>query len=117
MFAGALLAACASGGASSRTEESRLSGTLLVDNRGWKPVTVYISRRGELRRLGNVDAVSGRSFGLDQLAFAVDGRDEYLVARPLAGEPMRSEPFTFAPGRTTVWTIESVAAKSRLETR
>jgi hypothetical protein len=127
ILVGVLLTACVSGGVGSRAEGSELSAgeddggeisaALVVQNRSWKPVTVFVSKNGELRRLGNVDASRQRTFSLNQLPFAVDGRDHYLVARPLAGESFRSEAFAFSLERTTVWTIENKTAMSRLAVR
>jgi hypothetical protein len=119
ILAGAALSGCASGGigVDLDPQESEPSGALMVQNRSWKPMTVYVSKSGELRRLGDVEASSGRVFTLDQLPFTVDGRDGYLVARPLAGEPIRSEAFAFSQGRTTVWTIEKASTMTRLVVR
>lgn len=117
ILAGALLTACASGGTSSRIEGSEPSGTLMVQNRSWKPMTVFVSKNGEVRRLGDVEASSGRVFALDQIPFPVDGRDGYLLARPMAGAPVRSQAFAFSPGRTTVWTIENASTMTRLVVR
>jgi hypothetical protein len=117
ILVGVLLTACASGGVVPRGEESELAGSLMVQNRSWKPVTVYIAKGGQLWRLGTVDASRGRSFSPDQLSFAADGRDAYLVARPPAGDPFRSEAFTFSLGRATTWTIENAGAMSRLAVR
>jgi hypothetical protein len=124
LFAGALLTACVSGGVGSRAEGSELSNdgselsdALVVQNRNWKPVTIFMSKNGELRRLGDVEASSGRIFSLAQLPFMADGRDHYLVARPLTGESVRSEAFAFPMGRTTIWTIEKTSAMSRLAVR
>jgi hypothetical protein len=111
ILVGALLTACVSGGIGSRAEGSELSG---AEEDGSE---LFVSTNGELRRLGNIDPSRERTFSLAQLPFAVDGRDHYLVARPLAGESLRSEAFAFSLERTTVWTIENKTAMSRLAVR
>jgi hypothetical protein len=117
LLVGAVLIACASGGVGATTAGSERSGALVVQNNSWKPVTLFLSRNGEFRRLGEVEAAGARVFSVDQLPFAVEGRDVYLVGRPVAGETFRSEPFAFSLARTTVWTIENKTAMSRLAVR
>jgi hypothetical protein len=113
-----LLAACASGGNGYHAEEARERPSgLVVENHMWAPVTVYILRSGQPSRLGNIDGLGQRSFSLDKLRFAVDGSDVYLVARPLAGQPFRSEPFTFFRGGTAIWTIENSSQLSHVVLR
>jgi hypothetical protein len=114
---GTMLGACASGGGGAHTEESDRPSALMVQNRSWMPVTVYVSKSGVMRRIGAVEATSGRVFVLDELPFTPDGRDQYLVARPLSGDAVRSEAFAFSPGRTTIWTIEKAGSMSRVVVR
>jgi hypothetical protein len=119
ILAGALLTACASGGggAGYRAGTPELSSNLVVKNNSWDPVTVYVATSGQPLRVGSVDATSTRSFSLDSFRSAMEGRDAYLVARPLAGRPFRSEGFAFWPGHTTIWTIENRSALSQLVVR
>jgi hypothetical protein len=117
IFAWALLTACASSGAGYHDEALERPSTLTVENHSWAPVTVYIARDGVPWRLGDVEASSGRSFSLSSFGFTTDGRDVYLVARPLAGSSFRSEEFAFMQGRTTVWTIENASSLSTVVMR
>jgi hypothetical protein len=112
----ALFTACASGGATYSDEEP-VRSNLVVENNSWGPVTVYISSSGQPWRLGAVDGSSKRTFSLDKFRSAVDAGAVYLVARPLAGNPFRSETFTFSLGGSATWTIEAAPEMSHVVLR
>jgi hypothetical protein len=117
LIAGALFTACASGGAGNGAEAPTPSISLVVENHSWGPVTVYLSASGLRLRIGVVDGMSTRGFPLDRFRSAMEGHDVYLIARPLAGQPFRSQDFLYSPGRTTIWTVENQSALSQVVVR
>lgn len=120
IFAGALLSACASGGAvraTQRAEAPESSTSLVIDNRYQVMVTVYLATSGKPYRIGDVAGSSERTFSLDEFRFALDGREAFLVARPQTGHPVRSDAFRLAQGRTMMWTIEQVRALTQVASR
>jgi hypothetical protein len=112
-----MLTACASVGGGSHDQAPEEPSALFVENRSWSPVTVYLSASGQAMRVGSVDSFSHQSFSLEKYPTALNGGDLFLVARPLAGRPFRSESFVYSPGRTTVWTIENQSSLSQLVVR
>ena len=120
IFAGALLSACASGGAigaAQRVEAPEQSTNLVIDNRYQVTVTVYLASNGRPWRLGDVDGTSERTFSLDRSRITLDGSEAFLVARPQTGHPVRSDAFRLSQGRTMVWKIEQVRALSQVAMR
>jgi hypothetical protein len=80
-------------------------------------MTVYVAGGGGFRRLGDVEGLSERFFSPSKVGALTSDMNAFLVARPLAGRPFRSEPLVFAPGRTLVWTIQNQPALSYLSVR
>jgi hypothetical protein len=114
ILVGVWLSACATVGGGPSSEASDDSGALVIENNSWSAVTVYLLASGQPWRLGSVESASARSFALDQHRYALSGRDVYLIARPLAGQPFHSDAFVIPMGRTTVWRIENATAMSTL---
>jgi hypothetical protein len=112
------LCACATSGnvGSRMNAEAWGGGAIVVENNSWDRVTVYLSREGNPRRIGEVNALSNGTFPVRNIAILPDGRDAMLVARPLAGTPFRSDKFSFNGG-TVVWTIENQTSLSHLSLR
>ena len=113
-----MLGACASSGAVGRAAAaSEGSAGLVVENNSWNRVTVYISRGGQLWRLGEVNALEKLRVSPNRIGFVADGRSTFLVAYPLAGDSFRSEPFSFPMGGMAVWTIENQSGLSHVSLR
>ena len=114
----ATLGACATlgGMAPRRASNSQPSG-LIVQNNGWNQVTVYLIQGGARLRVGEVAGFSTQVFPGNRLGMMTGGSSTFLVARPLAGTPFRSENLVFTAGRTLVWTIENQPAHSYLSLR
>lgn len=120
LVAGALGAgACATGGGVGYRAAAAdgASSAILIENNSWDPVTVYVSRSGQLWRLGDVPALGKIRFSAQRIGFVADGGTTYLVARPLAGRTYRSEPFMFPRGGVAVWTIENQTGLSHISVR
>lgn len=121
LIVSALLAACASGGASAHPEPAAVDNEaetndgpnhVVVSNQSWNRVTVYISQGSAVWRLGDVEAKSDRSLSLKNLGKSLFGT-VYFVGRPLAGTPFRSEAFEMNPrSGVPIWTIDNHAATS-----
>lgn len=117
----ALLAACASGGASAHPEPAAVDNEaetndgpnhVVVSNQSWNRVTVYISQGAAVWRLGDVEAKTDRVLPLKSLARTLVGT-VFFVGRPLAGMPFRSDAFEMSPhGGVPIWTIENHDATS-----
>jgi hypothetical protein len=115
VLAAAALAACAPAG-HLESAPSPAANRILVHNQSWARVAVYLARRGDLWRLGELDGLSDGSFSVPRWASA-DLDEVYFVARPLAGTSFRSESFSFAGGATAVWTIASQSTMSYVALR
>jgi hypothetical protein len=113
-----MLGACASSGAVGHAAAaSEGAAGLVVENNSWNRVTVYISRGGQLWRLGEVNALEKLQVPPTRIGFVTDGRSTFLVAYPLAGDAFRSEPFSFPMGGMAVWTIENQSGLSHVSLR
>ena len=114
-LAAAALGACAPAG---RPESgpSPVVSRVLVHNYGWDNVTLYLAQRGTLWRIGDVSGLSDVNLPIPRRVLA-DLDEVYLVARPIAGRPFRSEPFMFPRGTTAIWTIENPPAMSHVALR
>lgn len=114
-----LVGACASSGSvGQRAAEANGGPTgLVVENNSWNRVTVYLSRSGQLWRIGDVNALDKAAFPMKSLGMLTDGRNTYLVAHPIAGQSFRSETFLFPNGSTAVWTIENQPGLSHVVVR
>jgi hypothetical protein len=114
----AMLPACASSDALSDRGSSQpgISG-LIIRNNNWNDMTVYLVQGGARLRVGEVSGFSQEVFPAARLGMLTGGTGAFLVARPLAGRPFRSENLTFTPGRTLVWTIENQPSHSYLSLR
>jgi hypothetical protein len=120
----ALLGACASSGiethaepgvAQDSAEESGAPTHVIVNNRSWDQVTVYITESGTAWRLGEVAAMTERTLPLRQVGASLLGRSAQLVARRVSGAPVRSESFDVSPRMgIPAWTIENHGAFSSL---
>lgn len=113
------LTGCASRGSVGQraAAANRPTASLLIQNNSWDRVTVYISRGGQLWRLGDVSSMAQLRVPAESAGLYADGRTTYLVAHPLAGQAFRSEPFTFPIDGEAVWTIENQASLSHVSIR
>jgi hypothetical protein len=112
----AALAACAPVTRAGETPRPA-AGAVVVRNYKADYVTIYIARRGGMTwRLGELSGFGDRMFSLPASALA-DVDEVYLVARPLAGQPFRSESFVIPSGATAVWTIEGQTSLSHVAVR
>lgn len=111
--------ACASGGGVGYRAAAAAgeSSAIVIENNSWDRVTVYVSRSGQLWRLGDVAALGKSKFSAKTIGFVADGRSTYLVAHPLAGQSYRSEAFMFPSGGVAVWTIENQSGLSHVSIR
>jgi hypothetical protein len=120
IIAWTLFTGCASGGASYVDQAAQApepSTALFVENNSWSRVTVYLAISGQSTRIGDVESMSRRTFSLEKVSTAQNASDLYFIARPLAGQPFRSQSFMYSPGRKTVWTIENQSSLSQLVVR
>jgi hypothetical protein len=118
----ALLGACASGGVGTRAEQgvaddgaeqSEAPTHIVVNNRSWDQVTVYVSQGTAEWRLGEVAPMTQRTLPLRHLGASLLGRSAQFVGRRLAGASLRSESFDVSPGMgVPTWTIENHGAFS-----
>jgi hypothetical protein len=115
ILAFASLAACATPGRSALAP-SPAAAQVVVHNYNWDRLTVYLTRRGSSWRLGAIDAFGEAKFVVPHAALAV-AEEVYLVARPIAGRPFRSEAFVFSVGGTADWTIQNQVALSSVMVR
>ena len=114
----ATLGGCAtSGGMATRRASNVEPSGLIVQNNSWNQVTVYLLQGGARLRVGEVAGFSTQVFPGSRLGMMTGGTGTFLVARPLAGTPFRSENLMFTPGRMLVWTIENQPAHSYLSLR
>jgi hypothetical protein len=90
---------------------------LVIRNNNWNPMTIYLVQGGARLRVGQVEGFSQEVFPAARLGMLTGGTDTFLVARPLAGRPFRSDNLVFTPGRMLVWTIENQPAHSYLSVR
>jgi hypothetical protein len=117
-----LLGACASGGARAdqsvvddAVEQGEAPTHVVVNNRSWDQVTVYISQGTATWRLGEVSAMTQRTLPLKHVGKWLLGRTAQFVGRRLAGASLRSESFDVNPGMgVPTWTIENHGAFSYL---
>jgi hypothetical protein len=117
-----LLGACASGGAGIRAERSVADDAaertdapthVVVNNRSWDQVTVYVSQGTAEWRLGEVAPMTQRTLPLKQVGASLLGRSAQFVGRRLAGASLHSESFDVSPGMgVPTWTIENHGAFS-----
>lgn len=112
LLAAAALSACASA-ARSENALSPVTTRLLVRNFSPEHVTLYLAGRGSKWRLGEIAGSGDVTLPVPRWALADIG-EVYLVARPLAGRPFRSESFFLPRGGTAIWTIESHPAMSHV---
>lgn len=113
------LGACASGGVGSPAEpraaevapsRSDAPTRIVVDNRSWDQVTVFIVVGSAQLRLGDVEPMTRRSLALKGAQSVLGHGSAYFVGRRLAGSVFRSESFDVNPeGGTPSWTIDSHA--------
>ena len=117
LAAGCATAGGAAGGQWSSSSSEGASG-LLIENHSWDLITVYISRGGQLLRVGEVAALSDIRFPARLLGAAVGDGRAFLIARVTAGGAFRSEPFLVpSGGGTVVWTIENQLGLSHVVVR
>jgi hypothetical protein len=117
-----LLSACASGGAGGGTgpavtsadaEPIEVPTHVVVNNRSWDQVTVFLTFGTVEWRLGEVEPMTERTLPLKHMSRAVVGRTVQLMGRRLAGGSLRSEGFDVNPGGgVPTWTIENNGAFS-----
>jgi hypothetical protein len=116
----AAMSACASGGnvgARAAAMGDMGLGAVVVQNNSWDRMTIYISRNGQLWRLGDVEALARGDFPMSDAGFFSEGHNTYLVARPLAGRSFQSETFLFPSGGVATWTIENQTGLSHVSVR
>ena len=108
-----LLSSCAALGPAAE-RHSRERNTLLVQNRGWDDVTVYVVRGETDIRVGVVQALSSRMFPLPS-SVAGPGTPIRLRGRKrLQDEVFTSHAFNMSPGEVARWTIEALPTLSSL---
>jgi hypothetical protein len=116
------LGACASAGTGSHMDRHVTEGSsawsgaptsVVVMNRSWDRVTVYVAQGTIEWRLGDVEPMSERTLALNNVGVSLLGRSANFVGRRLAGGTFRSEAFNvMANGGVPHWTIENYAAYS-----
>jgi hypothetical protein len=115
----ALLGACAS----SQLEPDELGvepsvTTLRIENNSWDRITVYaVTGAGQRISLGPVDANDSKTFSSRVFRSLARGSGTYLIARPLAGNPFRSDTFTLPVSGQVVWTVHNQRSLSSLVIR
>jgi hypothetical protein len=117
-----LLGACASGGMGTYAESSVADGAdesseapsqVVVDNRSWDRVTVYVTESTVVWRLGEVEPMTRRTLPLKKVGRSLLGRTAQFIGRRLAGGAFRSESFGVNAGSgIPTWTIENQAGLS-----
>jgi hypothetical protein len=113
----AMLGCATSGSMSERGAPNLEPSGLIVRNNNWNSMTVYLVQGGARVRVGEVNGFSQEVFPTSRLGMLTGGTGTFLVARPFAGRPFRSETLVFTPGRMLVWTIENQPAHSYLSVR
>ena len=118
----ALLGACASSGGATRATQAVAEEaadpndtptSVVVDNRSWDQVTVYLTQGTAVWRLGDVAAMTQRTLPLRHVGIALVGRNVQFIARRLAGPSFRSESFGMSAGMgIPTWTIANQSAFS-----
>ena len=79
---------------------------IAVDNRGWRPMLIYVEAGQTEHSLGAVPGRSSRSFSLPSGA-GDSTADLQLEARERgAGARVRSQPFRVASGQRISWTLQ-----------
>ena len=118
----ALLGACVSSGGGARTgqvvadeaaDPNDTPASVVVDNRSWDQVTVYLTQGTAVWRLGDVAAMTQRTLPLRHVGGALVGRNVQFIARRLSGPSFRSESFSMSAGMgIPMWTIANQSAFS-----
>lgn len=122
-----LLGGCASAGIGTH-EERRVADEgfdpgdaptqVVVNNRSWERVAVYITQNTEAWHLGEVEPMTRRTLPLKNAGEHLLGHTASFVGRPVAGTALHSESFSVNPGGgIPTWTIESSAALSSVSFR
>jgi hypothetical protein len=122
-----LLGACASTGGGIH-EERRVADDafdpadaptqVVVNNRSWERVAVYITQNTEVWHLGEVEPMTRRTLPLKNAGEYLLGRTASFVGRPVAGTALHSEAFSVTPGGgIPTWTIEQAAGLSSVSFR
>jgi hypothetical protein len=115
----ALSSACAS----SQLEPGELGvapsiTTVRIENNSWDRITVYaMTAAGQRISLGHVDANSSQTFASKSLRSLSPGSGTYFIARPLAGDPFRSDTFMLPMNGQVVWTVHNQRALSKVVIR
>ena len=92
--------------------------TLRIENNSWDRITVYaVTGGGQRISLGHVDANDSKTFSSKAIRSLSPGSGTYLIARPLAGDPFRSDTFTLPMSGQVVWTVHNQRSLSRLVIR
>jgi hypothetical protein len=94
--------------------EPAAPATLLVENRHWLDVDIYVAQSGNRSRLGTVTATSTRDFTFPRSVVAQLAPIQ-LVASPI-GSPstLVSESIVVKPGTHVSWTLQSNLGTSTL---
>lgn len=111
-----LLSGCAALGPAAE-RYSRERNTLIVQNRGWDNVTVYVVRGEAAIRIGDVQALSSRVFPLPSSVTGSGMPIQLRGLRRLQDEVFTSPAFDVQPGEEVRWTIESHATLSHVFVR
>jgi len=114
-----VLSGCASMGSTVEGDaESGDSGVgLLVQNRHWRDVVVFVTRGGARNRLGMVTSNSSRDFRLRQ-DFVAGGYTVTLRVEVVGSdESLRSGPVTVSRGSMVIWRLRPVLTQSDVSVR
>ena len=101
--------------ASAETAEDAV--VLIVDNRNWQDLVIYVVHDGSRSRLGLVVAARTASFTLAP-SYVTKGGELYFIADPVgATRSYSSERVVVQPGQYIEWTLESGLERSSLLVR